>query len=170
MSKKIIAPEVSIGQIWSRRSDSSQVVVCRVNHPLVLSLRDFDKRVAEIRNLSVSDTSFQWPVGPPTYPLLENFSKYYQYVGIRNPNRLDILQEISGEDMLKMFIVSGLSYHGDLKSVFLDTWRPVHGKKPVNDPRSPIRFTKKFWKVYKIVGHLSDEEYEDLYYPRNRRH
>lgn len=152
------SPKVAVGQIWVR-PDGSRILVCRLKHPAIPSTHGLDQRVAEIRSLSRKPDMLDFPIGPPSYPLLENFPKYYRYRGMRQPYRPDLLEIVDGTNSGTSFmLVEGLMYQHRLRQVYLCEYFPFRKKKR-GERSTQVWDEKQFWRSFAIVGTLRQEEY-----------
>ncbi len=159
--KRIFSPKVGVGQIWSR-PDSNRILVCRINHAAITSSHRLNERVAEIRLISTDPNMLGRPVGPPSYPLIENFPKYYKYEGMREPRRLDLLELFPGTNGSgsKFILVEGLMYYGGLREMHLSEYFPFRKKK--FGKRFTQKWNQDFWRLFVIIGSLTQTEYGEL--------
>ncbi len=163
MSNRKSARTVECGQIW-RRSDGSRLVITRQRHEGITSSHNLRPGLVETQKFP--GDGLNWLIfGPVCRVRIENVPEYYTYEGMRWPSRLDVFERRS-PNTGELLLLSGMMYQ----------WHRIQNLSFEGYlPRDQKRFdfgrynAKRFWKEYRCVGHISEEEYERRHPPWLRR-
>ncbi len=149
---------VECGQTW-RRPEGSRLVITRQRHDGVPSSHNLREGLVEIQTIH-GDGPDGLLLGPVSRVRAENVPKFYTYEGMRWPHRLDVFERRSS-DTGGLFLLYGICYqHDRIKGIWFEDYSP-HDQKRFDFGKYDAR---RFWKEYRCVGHISDEEYEGMHF------